>query len=150
MELPIVDGLLEFIWHLGSSLFPQYYGDQSEKFKSLRQSLACSWWQCFNHMPFTLTIDALLFGGLAVISVLITASQSMHIAQILIFLIPAVIILILLCWRCKPKAANIFATLHRQIKKSYKFLCEPGEDDDHRPLLGSPQSISISHTVIDI
>ena len=95
-------------------------------------------------------IDALLFGGLAVISVLITASQSMHIAQILIFLIPAVIILILLCWRCKPKAANIFATLHHQIKKSYKFLCEPGEDDDHRPLLGSPQSISISQTVIDI
>ena len=42
-------------------------------------------------------IDALLFGGLAVIFVLMSAAQNRHIAQILILLIPVVVIIALLC-----------------------------------------------------
>jgi hypothetical protein len=99
-------------------------------------------------------IDALLFGGLAVISVLMTASQSKHIAQILIFLIPMVVIIILSCWRCKGKVAKSLATPYDQIKKRvsrYRCPCEATqEDDDQKPLLDQPQPINISHTVVDI
>ena len=99
-------------------------------------------------------IDALLFGGLAVIFVLMEASQSKHITLILIFLIPMAVIIILLCWKCKAKAANGFATLHDQIKKylsRYHSPCESAqEDDDQRPLLSEPKPINVSHTVVDV
>ena len=101
-------------------------------------------------------IDALLFGGLAVIFVSITAAHMKHITQMLIFLIPLIIIIIVLCWRFKAKAANIFVMLHRQVNKClsnckfYCCACEAGEGDDQRPLLDEPQSTNISHTVVNI
>ena len=96
-------------------------------------------------------IDALLFGGLAIIFVLMEASQSKRITQMLIFLIPMAVIIILLCLRCKTKVANGFATLHDQIKNClsrYRCQCESAqEDDDHMPLLGKPKQI---YSVVDV
>ena len=103
-------------------------------------------------------IDALLFGGLAVIFVLMTASQSMHIAQVLIFLIPLIVIVILLCWRSRAKAASVFTFICHGVKKflsNCRFNASEiyEADVNRRPLLDKVQQTDnniISQTVVDI
>ena len=48
-------------------------------------------------------IDAFLFGGLTIIFTLLSAGQSNHIAQVLLFLLPMLTIIALVCWKLREK-----------------------------------------------
>ena len=63
-------------------------------------------------------LDSVLFGGLTVIIILWTAGQSQHIAKILIFFIPLLALLILVCWKLFQKLA-----IGGKLKTCYYYWC---------------------------
>ena len=107
-------------------------------------------------------IDSLLFGGLAAIFVLLPARQSHHIALVLIYFIPLVVMVIQLCVKCKTKAAQCAHTCTALYTKCVQSIAgkllkrkhsESDREDDEqssaKPLLEGPVA-SYTCTVIDI
>ena len=106
-------------------------------------------------------IDSFLFGGLTVIFVLLPASQSRHIAMILIYFVPLIPMAIQLCWKFKSKAIHCINVIynycrcakvclkHRGTLES-KHSCESLSAEEHEPLLKKVQSMKVTKTIIDI
>ena len=61
-------------------------------------------------------IDSFLFGGLTITFTLMPAGQSNHIAQVLLFLLPMLTVIALVCWKLKQKLGgnlHLLSRLHR-------------------------------------
>ena len=88
-------------------------------------------------------IDSFIFGGLTVIFVLLPASQSRHIAMILIYIVPLILMLIQLCWRYK---SYYIAAFHKcRTKSNFDHSCHDLAKEN-KPLL---KKVEVTQTVVD-
>ena len=60
--------------------------------------------------------DAILFGGLAIVCILLPAGENRHITQILIFFIPLLLMIALVCWKFVQKYDNL-------VRKTKSYFC---------------------------
>ena len=116
--------------------------------------------------PHTCTLyncmDSLLFGGLAVIFVLLPASQSNHIGQVILFFIPALAVIILACWkimkqirkfsgRCKHLRKCIKQRLLTGTKcNSLVLCCDNGSREEQESLLSEVADEPVLCTIVGI
>ena len=66
-------------------------------------------------------IDSFLFGGLTVMFTLMPAGQSNHIAQVLLFLLPMLTVIVLVCWKLTQKLGGKIHLLPRLYHCLIKF-----------------------------
>ena len=104
-------------------------------------------------------IDAFLFGGIAAIFVLLPARGYGHITQLLLYYIPLILTVILLCWKSNLKAKLVSAVpslrniirICRQKKSEENHVIESGLSQSPRSSESDQLSTStVTHSVIDI
>ena len=78
-------------------------------------------------------IDSFLFGGLTIIFTLMPSGQSHHIAQVLLFLLPSLTIIVFVCWKLKLKLTgklHLLSRLHRLHHCLIKFRMHIGTNSN--------------------
>ena len=95
-------------------------------------------------------MDSFLFGGLAIIFILLPAGQSHHIAQVLIFFIPALVLVVLICWKLIMKfGGKVKSGLYRYLQSCIRLLTKNNSSvisQEQKPLLYK----TVLYTVVDI
>ena len=67
-------------------------------------------------------VDSFLFGGLIITFTLMPTGQSYHIAQVLLFLLPSLTVIVFVCWKLKQKLGRKIHFLSRVHRLHHCFI----------------------------
>ena len=96
-------------------------------------------------------MDSFLFGGLAIIFILLPAGESYHIAQVLIFFIPALVLFVVICWKLIQKSCGkMKSCLCNYLLLRIGLPIDNNIISQEQEQLLDKAKPSVSYTVVDI
>ena len=117
--------------------------------------------QPHTHITFNCT-DSVLFGGLAAYSILWRCGQSKHIAKVLVFFVPLLVLLVFVSWKLFQKLAIggklkicYYCCRHYFQVVRFKELQLSGRNigasaQEQKPLLVKENSQNVPHTIVAV